>query len=68
MNIKIALRILGSMAIAAAFVAVPYEAAAAIAQTAGAAMEWAGEIAIVGAVVGALVLIDMTSWSLMTNK
>ena len=68
MKTKTALRSLGLLAIAAGVAMIPQDAMAAIAQTADVAMAWADEIAIVAAVVGALVVIDMSSWSLMTSK
>ena len=68
MKTKTALRSLGLLAIAAGVAVIPQDAMAAIAQTADVAMAWADEIVIVAAVVGALVVIDMTSWSLMTPK
>lgn len=68
MKTKTAFRILSILCVAIAATAVPQTAMAAIIEHAGAAVQWLDEMAIVAIVVGAAVALDMSSWSLMTNK
>ena len=68
MNLKLALRIVPILFLAVGILAVPHDAMAAIAEQAGAAVAWLDEIAIAGLIIVGCVILDMSSWSLMTNK
>lgn len=66
MTMKLATRLLPVLLVAAAAVAVPGDAYAAISNSAASA--WWDEILIGLAVVAGMVLVDMSSWSLMTKR
>lgn len=63
---KYAFRIFAPLALAIVAFATPADAMTVISETAAFAMDWAIEIAVVAAVIAGLIILDMTSWSLMT--